>query len=344
MPDPRSAIPNPEFLMPVLFSNAPATSAIPILFVTKSTWESVAASLPERAREFAVANGCKAKAGECLTLPGADGKLAYVLFGLEDDVTQADPFRVGQLPAKLPKGTYRFANEPHDARLAALAFALGSYRFGRYKKAEPYEVSLVPPEGINANELTRMVEAAALARDLINTPPNDMGPDELAGAAKTLADEFGSTNHCVNGEELAREFPLIHAVGMASTRAPRLIDFSWGDASHPKVTLVGKGVCFDTGGLDLKPSRAMRNRSMIRSGGCRCGSLMMRGSIRRSPTSTTRRPAASQVRSPAHCLCSASSALARAGCTPTSMAGRPRRNLPVLKAASARAHAHSTSC
>src|SRR3569623_182821 len=257
MPDPRSAIPNPEFLMPVPFSNAPATSAIPLLFVTKSTWESVAASLPELAREFAVANGFKAKAGECLTLPGADGKLAYVLFGLEDDVTQADPIRVGQLPAKLPKGTYRFANEPHDARLAALAFALGSYRFGRYKKAEPYEVSLVPPEGINANELTRMVEAAALARDLINTPPNDMGPDELAGAAKTLADEFGSTYHCVNGEELAREFPLIHAVGMASTRAPRLIDFSWGDASHPKVTLVGKGVCFDTGGLDLKPSSAM---------------------------------------------------------------------------------------
>jgi len=243
--------------MPAFFSTAPASLATPILFATKSTWESVAASLPALAREFAVTNAFKAKPGECLTLPGEDGKLGFVLFGLEDDATKADPFRAGQLPAKLPKGTYRFANAPHDARLAALAFALGSYRFGRYKKAEPYEVSLVPPEGINASELTRMAEAAALARDLINTPPNDMGPDELADAAKALADEFGAAFRCVSGEELAREFPLIHAVGMASTRAPRLIDFTWGDAAHPKITLVGKGVCFDTGGLDLKPSSAM---------------------------------------------------------------------------------------
>jgi leucyl aminopeptidase len=258
MPDPRfAAVPIPSCLMTALFSTAPAASATPILFATTSTWNSVGESLPALARGFAAANGFKAKPGECLTLPGEDGKLAYVLFGLEDDAAKADPFRAGQLPAKLPKGTYRFANAPHDARLAALAFALGRYRFGRYKKAEPYEVSLVPPEGIDAHELTRMAEAAALARDLINTPPNDMGPDELADAAKTLADTFGATWRCVGGEELAREFPLIHAVGMASTRAPRLIDFSWGDTSHPKVTLVGKGVCFDTGGLDLKPSSAM---------------------------------------------------------------------------------------
>jgi len=243
--------------MPAFFSTVPASSATPILFATKSTWEDVASSLPAVAREFATANGFRAKPGECLTLPSEDGKLGFVLFGLEDDAAEADPFRAGQLPAKLPKGTYRFANEPHDTRLATLAFALGSYRFGRYKQAEPYGVDLVPPDGIDADELARMADAAALARDLINTPPNDMGPDELTAAAKTLADEFGATFRCVAGDELAREFPLIHAVGMASTRAPRLIDFTWGDASRPKVTLVGKGVCFDTGGLDLKPSSAM---------------------------------------------------------------------------------------
>ena len=243
--------------MPAPFSTAPASSATPILFATTSTWDKVAANLPAPAREFATANGFSAKPGECLTLPGENGKLGLVLFGLEDDAATADPFRPGQLPAKLPKGTYHFANAPHDARLAALAFALGSYRFSRYKKAEPYGVSLVPPEGADADELARMADAATLARDLINTPPNDMGPEELADAAKTLADEFGAAWRCVGGEELAREFPLIHAVGMASTRAPRLIDFTWGDASHPKVTLVGKGVCFDTGGLDLKPSSAM---------------------------------------------------------------------------------------
>jgi leucyl aminopeptidase len=243
--------------MPTPFSTAPTASAIPILFATTSTWDEIAAGLPALAREFATANGFKAKPGECLTLPGEDGKLAYVLFGLDDDAAKADPFRAGQLPAKLPNGTYHFANAPHDSRLAALAFALGSYRFGRYRKTEPYEVSLVPPDGIDAAELTRMADAAALARDLINTPPNDMGPDELADAAKALANEFGAAYRCIAGNELAREFPLIHAVGMASTRAPRLIDFSWGDAAHPKITLVGKGVCFDTGGLDLKPSSGM---------------------------------------------------------------------------------------
>src|SRR6185369_8779587 len=116
---------------------------------------------------------------------------------------------------------------------------------------------LVPPDGIDAAEITRMADAAALARDLINTPSNDMGPAELAEVARDLATRFGADFTCISGDELAQNFPLIHAVGMASTRAPRLIDLSWGDPAHPKVTLVGKGVCFDTGGLDLKPSSGM---------------------------------------------------------------------------------------
>jgi leucyl aminopeptidase len=119
-------------------------------------------------------------------------------------------------------------------------------------------VRLVPPDGVDIADLTRMANAAALARDLINTPANDMGPEELAQAAQQLAEGFGAKFNCIVGDELTRQnFPLINAVGMASPRAPRLIDFTWGDPSHPKVTLVGKGVCFDTGGLDLKPSGSM---------------------------------------------------------------------------------------
>jgi leucyl aminopeptidase len=245
--------------MPSVFETAPTASAIPITFVTKATWEAIKGALPAAARQFALASDFSAKPGKYLALPAADGRIAQVLFGLEDETSRShDLFRPGALPGLLPPGVYRFANPPHDARLAALAFALGVYRFGRYRKAEVPDVRLVPPDGVDAADILRMAEAAALARDLINTPSNDMGPAELEQAARTLAARFGASFSCISGDELVRQnFPLIHAVGMASTRAPRLIDFSWGDPGHPKVTLVGKGVCFDTGGLDLKPSSGM---------------------------------------------------------------------------------------
>jgi leucyl aminopeptidase len=244
--------------MPAVFETDPAATAIPITFATKATWEAVKGALPAEARQFAEANGFAAKPGKCLILPAPDGAIAQVIFGLDDESTKArDPFRTGALPGLLPAGTYRFANAPQDARLAALGFALGSYRFARYRNVDTPEVRLVPPEGVDAAELTRMVEAAFLARDLINTPSNDMGPTELETAARDIAKRFGAKFGCIEGHELKQNFPLIHAVGMASTRSPRLIDFTWGDAAHPKVTLVGKGVCFDTGGLDLKPSSGM---------------------------------------------------------------------------------------
>ena len=242
-----------------VFETAAATSAIPITFATKATWDAICAELPAPAQRFALANGFAAKPGACLTLPAADGQIAQVLFGLENETSKfRDLFRPGLLPGLLPPGIYRFANAPHDARLAALAFALGSYRFGRYRKIDAAEARLVPPDGVDVADIMRMAEAAALARDLINTPSNDMGPEQLAQAAQLLAKRFGADFSCIVGDELLRQnFPLIHAVGMASPRAPRLIDLTWGDPSHPKVTLVGKGVCFDTGGLDLKPSGSM---------------------------------------------------------------------------------------
>jgi leucyl aminopeptidase len=244
--------------MPSVFETAPAAEAIPITFATKANWETIKDALPAEGRQFADANGFAAKPGKCLILPAADGAISQVIFGLEEENAKSrDPFRPGALPGLLPAGTYRFANAPHDARLAALAFALGSYRFARYRKVENPEVRLVPPVGVDAAELARMADAAFLARDLINTPSNDMGPAELESAARDVAKRFGAKFGCIEGHELKQNFPLIHAVGMASTRAPRLIDFTWGDAAHPKVTLVGKGVCFDTGGLDLKPSSGM---------------------------------------------------------------------------------------
>jgi leucyl aminopeptidase len=160
----------------------------------------------------------------------------------------------------LPARTYRFAEAPPDARLAALAFALGSYRFARYRKADEPMARLELPAGVDGDDLTRIAEGVFLARDLINTPANDMGPAELEEAARTVASRHGASFSTIVGEDLLKQnFPLIHAVGRAADRAPRLLDMIWGDPSHPKITLVGKGVCFDTGGLDIKPDSGMLN-------------------------------------------------------------------------------------
>src|SRR5580698_6734203 len=180
--------------MDSVFETAPAAPAIPITFATKATWKTICANLPAPARQFAQANRFAAKPGACLALPSADGHIAHVLFGLEDETSKfRDPFRPGLLPGLLPAGVYRFANAPHDTRLAALAFALGSYRFSRYRKADAPDVRLVPPAGLDLADIARMAEAATLARDLINTPANDMGPEELARAARHLAERFGAS-------------------------------------------------------------------------------------------------------------------------------------------------------
>lgn len=237
---------------------AEAGAAIPVSFVTAATWPAVRDSLDAAARAFADAASFEPKAGRHLILPAAQGGIGGVLFGIEPKDDPKDLFRAGLLPNLLPKGTYRFANAPHDARLAALAFALGSYRFARYRKNESQNVRLVVPDGVDAADLSRMAFGVALARDLINTPANDMGPAELEGAARALGAKHGAAVSAITGEDLLEQnFPLIHAVGRASDRAPRLIELRWGDLKAPKVTLVGKGVCFDTGGLDIKPDSAM---------------------------------------------------------------------------------------
>ena len=243
-----------------VFVTSGAAKAVPILFVTKANVDEVLDTLDERARAFVAAAGFEAKAGKHLMVPDTAGNLAHVLFALEaaDDPAR-DLFRPGALAGVLPDGTYRFANAPHDARLAALAFALGTYQFTRYRKGNGRDVKLAVPDGVDGEELSRIAEAVALARDLINTPSNDMGPAELEDAARKLAAQHGAAINVISGEALEKGFPLIHAVGKGSKRSPRLIDIAWGKDSDPKVTLVGKGVCFDTGGLDIKPSSGMLN-------------------------------------------------------------------------------------
>jgi leucyl aminopeptidase len=233
-------------------------AATPIQFVTTATWDDVRARLAPVERAFAESAAFEPRPGCHLLLPGADGALARVLFGDDAPLQPApDRFLAGKLPAVLPRGIYRFLNAP-DPRLAALAFALGSYRFGRYRKSEDRQVRLVLPEGVDGNDLTRIVDGVTLARDLINTPANDLGPAELEQAARTLAGRHDAAVRTIVGDELlAQNFPLIHAVGRAAAGAPRLIDMTWGDPRAPKVTLVGKGVCFDSGGLDIKPDSAM---------------------------------------------------------------------------------------
>jgi leucyl aminopeptidase len=234
---------------------APDAGAIPIFLVDAKNF---GPGLDPAALAFARAAGFEPKPGRHLLLPGDGSKLAGVLYGIDTlDAPARDPFGPGRLPGLLPAGTYRFVNAP-DARLAALSFALGSYSFARYRKPDDKSVALALPDGVDGADLTRIVEAVFLARDLINTPTNDMGPAELENAVRTVARQHDAKVRSIVGDDLLREnFPLIHAVGRASAEPPRLIDLTWGDPAAPKVTLVGKGVCFDSGGLDIKPSSGM---------------------------------------------------------------------------------------
>jgi leucyl aminopeptidase len=246
---------------PVFLPRGQTASTVPVTFVNDSSWRELRASLDSRLRAFADAAGFEPSPGRHLLLPSAEGGLAGILFALErSEELNKDLFRPAALCGLLPTGAYRFANSAHDSRLAALAFALGCYRFARYRKQAGPELQLELPGNVDGEDLSRIVEGVNLARDLTNTPANDMGPGELEEAARALAGRHGASMRSVVGEDLiAQNFPLIHAVGRAAARAPRLIDITWGDPNHPKITLIGKGVCFDTGGLDIKTESGMLN-------------------------------------------------------------------------------------
>ena len=218
------------------------------------------AALPPGQRAQAELAKFKGKAGEVALLADETGP-ALALAGLGDGAG-ASPLRA--LPAKLPAGFYSL--EPREggpaAADAALAFALGAYRFDRYKQkhGEP-GARLVAPAGVDLDELKAVSHACALARDMINTPAQDMGARQIETIAREVAEAFGATISVVVGDDLIEGgYPAVHAVGRAASpeRAPRMIEISWGDPGDPVVALVGKGVVFDTGGLDIKPSAGMR--------------------------------------------------------------------------------------
>ena len=241
----------------LLSSTSRATTAA-IVPVAKRQLAETLDRLDAAAAQWARVNGFAASPGEIALVPAPDGRLAKVLFGLGDAGGAADPFIYGTLPKALPAGRYRFAPAPERGDLAALAWVLGTYAFGRYRKTDAREVHLKLPAGVDGTDVTRIAESVFLARDLINTPANDLGPAELEQAARELAKQYRAHVAVTAGAKLdERGFTLIRAVGQASTRVPRLIDLNWGDRKHPKVTLVGKGVCFDSGGLDLKTATGM---------------------------------------------------------------------------------------
>jgi leucyl aminopeptidase len=246
---------------PIFLRRGQIASTVPVTFVTAASWREFRDSLDSRTRAFADACGFEPSPGRHLLIPSAEGAVAGALFALEgSEDPNKDLFRPAALCGLLPPGAYRFANAAHDSKLAALAFALGCYRFTRYHKPDDKELKLELPGNVDGEDLTRIVEGVYLARDLTNTPANDMGPPELEEAARALANRHGASLRSVAGDDLITEnFPLIHAVGRAAVRAPRLIDINWGDPNDPKITLIGKGVCFDTGGLDIKPESGMLN-------------------------------------------------------------------------------------
>ena len=215
-----------------------------------------AAGLGKLQAQWAGANGFTGQRGKLLALPSETGGLAGYLFGVGAGASR--PVLVtGLAGANLEAGRYRLEGALGDPTYAALGFRLGAYRFDRYRKPKALP-ELVPPSDADAAEVTRLTDAAYLARDLINTPANDLGPDAFDREIRAFATRHKMKVKAIVGDELLKQnFPMIHAVGRAAAEAPRLLDLSWGRASDPKITLVGKGVTFDTGGLDIKPSSGM---------------------------------------------------------------------------------------
>jgi leucyl aminopeptidase len=213
------------------------------------------ASLPKRLQAIAAAQSFAAAPLSFCMCHGDDGALSAILVGAPS--AGVDAFALGSISSKLPPGHYRFSGQLDNPALTVLAWCLELYRYDPFRSIPKRDVTIECPQGANLAIVTREANMVFGVRDLVNTPANLLGPDQLEAAARKLAKRFKSTPRVTKGAALERNFPLVHIVGAASDRKPRLVDFSWGNTRHPKITLVGKGVCFDTGGLDIKPSSGM---------------------------------------------------------------------------------------
>ncbi|SEW39184.1 leucyl aminopeptidase [Cognatiyoonia koreensis] len=241
--------------MSLTFAAATA-DAIPIHVIDAEHLDTI----PKEATDWAKLHGFKGAPGTTLIIPDKTGAIAMVLVGNGSaTVRKRGRFHFAQAARALPLGTYQIASGLTGQALeeAALGWLLASYTFDRYRSESPDIAHLVAPDGIDAKRIEIIAAGETLTRDLINTPASDMGPAELADATRQLAREHGAeVNEIVGDDLITSNFPMIHTVGRASSRAPRLLDLRWGD-SGPTLTLVGKGVCFDTGGLNIKPGASM---------------------------------------------------------------------------------------
>ena len=233
-----------------------------IHIVRPDGWDPLKATLSQAQQNFADARQFAGEAGQTLRLPGADGTIDYVLYGAgRKEKDELGAMRAGGLSGSLPAGFYRFAGLPQDwnSVLAEVGWGVGAYKFEAYLPNETQFPTLVVKNEDRLSETRSLVEATHLCRDLINTPAGDMGPAALHKAAEKLAAEYGAKVTVTIGDDLLRDnLPMIHAVGRAAHEAPRLVEFEWGDSAHPRLAIIGKGITFDTGGLNIKSASGAR--------------------------------------------------------------------------------------
>jgi len=242
------------------FADSANKSTTPVTPIAKRDLKGWLARQPKATQNWLKESGFRADSGQVTLLPGREGKLAGAVLGLGG---KAELWSYAALPKALPKGRYQLDIDldAESATLAALGWALGNYAYERYKSKRVAKSStLVWPKGCDRREVTAVTTAMSLGRDLINTPAEDLGPGDIANQVRALGRKHKAKVSVVSGAALKRGYPAIHAVGKGAspTRGPRLCDLSWGRATHPKLTLVGKGVVFDSGGLDIKNATGMR--------------------------------------------------------------------------------------
>jgi len=244
--------------MTVQLKKSAPSAAIAITVVDRASFPALVAQLPPATRHWLATLGFSGTPDSHALVPASDGRLGQVFAG----VSRADhPFALAALPLALPAGPYVLSEQGLElsAEAAAMSWELGAYQFDLYKARVRQPATLTLAPGIDAERGLALAAAIAATRDLVNTPAEHLGPDELAQAAKLLAKQHGAKFKQIVGDDLLKHnFPAIHAVGRASSRAPRLIELNWGKAGAPRLTLVGKGVCFDSGGLDIKGAEGMR--------------------------------------------------------------------------------------
>lgn len=228
--------------------------SIPIIFITPIHYETWLAEQHSYTKNWLKTAGFRVEVGCNILIPDQSGQLVIVL----SIIDSTHFWSAGALPFILPEGQYHFDLPEKDYLMFATAWGLGAYQFNRYKKPLRAPAQLVIPDNLDYKKMNNIVESIYWVRDLINTPTDDLGPSELAAVVMDLSQQYNATCQQIVGKELLKyNYASIYTVGRASDDEPRLIDFRWGNTKHPKVTLVGKGVCFDSGGLNIKPTSGM---------------------------------------------------------------------------------------